>query len=289
MQAGSHGADPWWQINRWLGIEAYLHLFASRSGSTGPALSVFAHALKRFNGVLSSNGLQAQPCRERGAGLTDAFRAWWEVVADTLCRCWQTEAWSGSAPVSVREVCGHLCRQLGQQPGSSLAHLTRLKNQRLWSCIQQLNQTASGPVPTEDGWLARIGGIVRDAALADDDVWLEAADVGSFIALRAWLTAAGLGASLPLLEAAFGHVLNLPPAELTVPNHALPALLSALNRLAHAIPTRGLPADWDARVYGPVPDLFAYPVVSPAGGSAIDFVSWARLLNTHYHIPPMNR
>jgi hypothetical protein len=297
MEAGTHRADPWWQIHRWVGIEAYLGVLAACLPGGSPP-SVRRHAEATFQRIPTLNGLSPLPCHQRNSGTLAAFQAWWDATVAALVRRWRDQPWHDSVPVRLPHVCPDLGTHLGQPTGEHLAHLTRLKNQQHWFCIQQLNQAAGDPVPTPDGWLGALASVALAAWQAGDDLELDAADVSHFIALRGWMPKAGLSACLPPLDAALGNILMVPAAALTIPHPRYQPLLAAINGLVVRVATRGLPTTWDVLVYGPVPDLFAYLVIhppggplllgpgsAPVGGPTIDFASWVRRMNTHYNIP----
>ena len=274
MLAGPFCNDPWWQIDRWLGIEACFRVLAPRIPSPRPpGPCAWDHARATFEGVAVSNGLNPVPCHRRDNGGLEAFRVWWETTADSLHDYIKAATDQEPGKVSLKAVVQFLAFGLCNSIGENLLQLTRVKNQLLWLCILQLNQERSGPVPTPDGWLAQTGSIFLDASVAGEDLQLGGADLANFSTLFTWLSEAGLAPLPQRLQAALGAQ--------PIPNSYLPVLLEELTILSRRISTRGLPDDWDRRKIAPVPDLFAFSIAAVG----FSFNSWWGMMNDYYHFP----
>jgi hypothetical protein len=277
MAGGPHHFDPWWQIDRWLGIEAFLHLLAPRLAAAGPPPSAFGPATATAEGVPAVSRLQPPPCRQRNPAVAQAFATWWHATVECLVRLWRQHDWHQQVPLVRQQLGGLLARELGTacQP---LATLVGTRNNQLGNCLQQLNQARGGPCPTPDGWLALLGSQVVAAWEADDDFGFTQTDLQHLHTLAGWLPTVGLAPCELDLRTVFAGFLTPPAVEAVFPNTHLQEVVVVLNQLLAAIPIRGLPSNWSVRPL--VPDLFAYPV-----HPGFDFAVWASTLNRLFGIP----
>ena len=155
MANGSHHFDRWWQINRWLGVEASLQMLAPSSTAAVPPPSVLNHAQATAEKVLAASKAQPQPCRQRNAAVVQAFAPWLRATVVGVARLWRQHGWHQQA--GNQHLVGLLARELGAgcQP---LTTLTGTKNNQWLNCLQQLNQACGGRCPTPDGWLVDCAG-----------------------------------------------------------------------------------------------------------------------------------